>query len=812
MPLALAPLVMPAAAFAATGAFPATGISRNNSTSRSSTRGVPEDTPTNEQYYTPPAYTGTTDAFSDLHHPIQDGPVERAIEQPTKTAQIEPPAESKADPVQSDSNLQSRQSLDGPPVTQSEGLVPVISASPAITPPRTPSPPKKQQHVIVQAGSLPLPESYSNPVRLETLISVVSPSGTGYSSRSLEGTVLVLAAEASAVNAFIRLTWNNWSSFEEIPTRHTTQEPPAPEIARHTFEWYLPPGTPPSEVNVQLALRLRNEQTGQEFWDNNAGQNYSATLPAVSASTSASMSRASSGSKYSTEGRATPVPAPMPGLPMSTNSLNVSQEPQPMAATSQAMAPSSSREGAPRVLLTRTQSDDHSGPSVLHDPSTEEGSSQALNGGSTNVPGTAQAPAMYPVTPVLNQANVRAIPDHILPESQVPLPAGRSNHRSISNSGSTASTPSNGTPAASLNGDARSYGTAATSNFTPATSANSGQISAIPKHVLNDKPSNEHLHTPNGSVHGDAPSSRAQSTTSRGSADSTNVPFAYPRGGGYQASVASSNAMQQSSNFTYPSGPRGGRPDFAQQEMPSIMSALDAHPHIANDLSGIYTNSTNSNAASRSNTINHHDNGPRKSRSVISDNASIGGRSASALSSMSVPVASRYGPVNKTIESKPGSAIASGIVSLPKSNTTMCALTVTSNATQTLGHRGFLRTKKTAQNYPSLPPHLANTMTSNAVITYSNLTPVPHKIRSDECLVQVFTSAIDFWDRAKVEILTTRGQGYGFIPGRAFVGKVLETGTDVDPKKVRKGDFVYGLNDLKKVSIECILFYPSSKS
>lgn len=279
------------------------------------------------------------------------------------------------------------------------------------------------------------------------------------------------------------------------------------------------------------------------------------------------------------------------------------------------------------------------------------------------------------------------------------------------------------------------------------------------------------------------------------------MPFAYPRGNNYQASTASSNALQQSSNFSYPSGPRG-RPasELGHHDMPSIMTALDTHPEIANDLSGLYTNTTNSsNAASRANTINH-DHVMRKSRSVISDSASIGGQSAGGFSSMSVPVASRYGPVTKTIESKPGSAIASGIVSLPKSNTTMCSLTVTSNATQTLSHRGFLRNKRTAQQYPSLPAHLAASATSNAVITYSNLTPVPHKIRSDECLVQVFTSAIDFWDRAKVEILTARGQGYGFIPGRAFVGKVLETGTEVDAKKVRKGDFVYGLNDLKKVS------------
>jgi hypothetical protein len=148
--------------------------------------------------------------------------------------------------------------------------------------------------------------------------------------------------------------------------------------------------------------------------------------------------------------------------------------------------------------------------------------------------------------------------------------------------------------------------------------------------------------------------------------------------------------------------------------------------------------------------------------------------------------------VPKTV---PGSAIAAGIVVLPHTSSTMHALTVTSNAAQTL-NRSFFRNNqnKTLRQNPK-----TGDGPINVAITFGNLTPVPLKIRADECLVQVFAAALDFWDRKKVEVLTERGQGYGFVPGRAFVGKVIETGSAVDVAKVKKGDFVYGLKDLKKV-------------
>jgi hypothetical protein len=46
----------------------------------------------------------------------------------------------------------------------------------------------------------------------------------------------------------------------------------------------------------------------------------------------------------------------------------------------------------------------------------------------------------------------------------------------------------------------------------------------------------------------------------------------------------------------------------------------------------------------------------------------------------------------------------------------------------------------------------------------------------------------------------------GYIPGRSFVGRVLECGWDVRDEEVKKGEWVVGLLDIKKVSIFSLFF------
>jgi hypothetical protein len=46
----------------------------------------------------------------------------------------------------------------------------------------------------------------------------------------------------------------------------------------------------------------------------------------------------------------------------------------------------------------------------------------------------------------------------------------------------------------------------------------------------------------------------------------------------------------------------------------------------------------------------------------------------------------------------------------------------------------------------------------------------------------------------------------GFIPGRSFVGRVLEVGWELGDEVIRKGEWVIGLVDVRKVGLSFILF------
>ena len=54
--------------------------------------------------------------------------------------------------------------------------------------------------------------------------------------------------------------------------------------------------------------------------------------------------------------------------------------------------------------------------------------------------------------------------------------------------------------------------------------------------------------------------------------------------------------------------------------------------------------------------------------------------------------------------------------------------------------------------------------------------------------------------RHKMLQKATHRADVGYIPGRSFVGRVLECGWDVRDEEVRKGEWVVGLLDIKKVS------------
>ena len=93
-----------------------------------------------------------------------------------------------------------------------------------------------------------------------------------------------------------------------------------------------------------------------------------------------------------------------------------------------------------------------------------------------------------------------------------------------------------------------------------------------------------------------------------------------------------------------------------------------------------------------------------------------------------------------------------------------------------------------------MPEHLRDSMPSP--LGFSVHTPPPNKLPSNQVLVQVFMVGLDRLDALVVGERVERG-GYGFVPGRSFVGRTVEVGFEV--RNVCKGDWVYGLLDLAKV-------------
>ncbi|KAG0151520.1 hypothetical protein CROQUDRAFT_502941 [Cronartium quercuum f. sp. fusiforme G11] len=90
-------------------------------------------------------------------------------------------------------------------------------------------------------------------------------------------------------------------------------------------------------------------------------------------------------------------------------------------------------------------------------------------------------------------------------------------------------------------------------------------------------------------------------------------------------------------------------------------------------------------------------------------------------------------------------------------------------------------------------------------LKYGNSISSPNQLGTGQILIEIHSVALDAWD---LSILHTNLKNYEnskksnhlnqnpFIPGRSFVGKVLDFGVAV--KRLRRGDIVYGLQDIKK--------------
>ena len=81
--------------------------------------------------------------------------------------------------------------------------------------------------------------------------------------------------------------------------------------------------------------------------------------------------------------------------------------------------------------------------------------------------------------------------------------------------------------------------------------------------------------------------------------------------------------------------------------------------------------------------------------------------------------------------------------------------------------------------------------------------PPPTSVPSSHVLIQVFAVGLDSLDSAlvhdKIGFGRTKANGSGFIPGRSVVGRVVECGWEVKADVCKKGEWVIGLLELKKV-------------
>jgi len=93
------------------------------------------------------------------------------------------------------------------------------------------------------------------------------------------------------------------------------------------------------------------------------------------------------------------------------------------------------------------------------------------------------------------------------------------------------------------------------------------------------------------------------------------------------------------------------------------------------------------------------------------------------------------------------------------------------------------------------PSHLAREMPSP--LGFCSHVPPPTHLPSHHVLVQVWAVGLDSRDAAIV--LKDKQNAPGFVPGRSFVGRAVEVGWEVREDIVKKGEWVVGLMEVKKV-------------
>lgn len=106
--------------------------------------------------------------------------------------------------------------------------------------------------------------------------------------------------------------------------------------------------------------------------------------------------------------------------------------------------------------------------------------------------------------------------------------------------------------------------------------------------------------------------------------------------------------------------------------------------------------------------------------------------------------------------------------------------------------------------FKSPAPPLSSTITSSTTfspmrdLSFGTLVAAPSSssLRTDDVLVDIFAVGLDRKDLERTKQVVQRNDGFGWVPGRAFVGRAKDVGKEGG--RVRRGEIVWGVASVKK--------------
>jgi hypothetical protein len=135
------------------------------------------------------------------------------------------------------------------------------------------------------------------------------------------------------------------------------------------------------------------------------------------------------------------------------------------------------------------------------------------------------------------------------------------------------------------------------------------------------------------------------------------------------------------------------------------------------------------------------------------------------------------------------------LITSGKAQTTMASIEIQRNSAVKLASKGLFRPSWSDSDISRIPKRLSGSI--QPILSFAHHLSPPTRVSGDQVIVQVWSTAVDSLDGAIVEELSQKIKNVGFVPGRSFVGRVIETGYNVT--NVSVGEWTFGLMDVQKV-------------